>query len=67
VVAPVISAVALIVLFVLTTQKLTILTVTSTGALVAEVALVLVAASGFLLALFYKRTRPDVYDSIGNQ
>lgn len=67
VVAPVISAIALIVPFVLTTQNLTILTVTSTRALVAEIALALVAASGFLLALFYKRTRREVYDSIGNQ
>lgn len=67
VIAPVTAAVALTVLFVLTTQKLTILTATTTGSVVAYIALAVVAATGYLLALRYKRTRPDVYESIGNQ
>ena len=66
-VAPVVSAVALLTLFVLCTQNLTILTVTDTGAVIAEVGLVVVAAVGAGLALFYKRSRPDVYANIGNQ
>lgn len=66
-IAPVISAIALIVLFVLCTQNLTILTVTTTGAVIAEVALVVVAVLGVALALWYKKSRPEVYASIGNQ
>lgn len=66
-VAPVAAAVIFVILFVLTTQNLTILTVTSTGALIAEVTLVVVALSGVALALHYKRSKPDVYATIGNQ
>jgi amino acid transporter len=66
-VAPLAAAIALITLFVLCTQNLTILTVTATGAVIAEVALVAVAALGVGLALVYKRFRPEVYESIGNQ
>lgn len=66
-VAPLVSAIALITLFVLCTQNLTILTVTDTGALIAEVGLVVVAAIGVGLAVVYKRSRPEVYESIGNQ
>ena len=66
-IAPLVAALALIVLFVLCTQNLTILTVTDTGAVIAEVALVVVAALGVALALVYKRSRPEVYESIGNQ
>jgi amino acid transporter len=67
VIAPVLAAVSLTVLFVLTTDNLKILASTSAGAVGAEVALVVVALSGFLLALRYKSTRPDVYQKIGNQ
>lgn len=66
-VAPITAAVALTILFVLCTQNLTVLTVTPAGALIAEIGLVMVAALGVLLALRYKRSRPDVYASIGNQ
>ncbi len=66
-VAPIAAAIVLVILFVLTTQNLTILTVTATGAVIAEVALVVVALSGVALALRYKKSRPDVYESIGNQ
>jgi amino acid transporter len=66
-IAPVVAALALITLFVLCTQNLTILTVTSTGAVIAEVALVVVAAFGIALALRLKNSRPEVYASIGNQ
>lgn len=66
-IAPIAAAIALTILFVLSTQKLTVLTVTSTGAVIAEIGLVLTVAFGVLLALRYKRSRPDVYASIGNQ
>jgi amino acid transporter len=66
-VAPITAALALTILFVLCTQNLTVLTVTPAGALIAEVGLVIAAALGVLLALRYKRSRPDVYGSIGNQ
>ena len=67
VVAPGVSALGLAVLFVLTTGNLEVLAVTRTGVLLAEISLVVVAVAGFALALRYKRTRPDVYESIGNQ
>lgn len=64
--APAISAVALVVLFVLTTQNLRILAVTRTGAVTAEIGMAVVAVAGVLLALRYRRSRPEVYDRIGN-
>lgn len=67
VVAPVVSAIALAVLFVLTTQKLQILTITNTGKIGAIVALVVVAVTGYAVALWNKANRPEVYQSIGNQ
>ena len=66
IVAPAISALGLAVLFVLTTQNLQVLAVTRTGVLVAQVSLVVVAAAGVLLALWYRRTKPEVYESIGH-
>lgn len=66
VIAPATSAVALAVLMVLTTLNLEILAVTRTGALVAQVGVVVVAAAGYLLALYYKKAKPETYNKIGN-
>ena len=65
-VAPGLSAVALAVLFVLVTRELQVLTVTGTGAVIAEIAVVVVPVVGFLLALRYRTAKPDVYERIGN-
>ncbi len=65
-VAPAVSALGLAVLFVLTALNLEILAVTRTGVVLAQVALVVVAVAGYLLALRYKRTKPEVYERIGH-
>jgi len=66
IVAPGLAAIALVVLFVLVTRELQTLTVTPTGANIAMVAAVAVPLAGFLLGLYYKRTKPEVYERIGN-
>lgn len=67
VIAPVLAAIALVVLFVLVSLNLTVLTVTTVGAVSAVVALAVVIAAGLLLAVHYRRNRPETYLSIGNQ
>ncbi len=64
-VAPGLSAVAIIALFILVTPKLDILTGSTAGAIVAMIGVVVVPAIGVALAVFFKRRRPDVYNHIG--
>lgn len=65
-IAPGLAAVALVVLFVLVTRELKVLTVTTAGARIAEVAVVAVPALGFLLGMYYRSAKPEVYARIGN-
>ena len=67
VVAPALSGVALSVLFVLTSLNLKVLVVTTGSVVAALLAVVLVPASGLLLAFHYRRRRPAIYELIGNQ
>jgi amino acid transporter len=66
VVAPGLSAVAIVVLFVLVTPNLSILTGSSVGAVIAIVGVVVIPVAGVAVALFYRRTRPETYARIGN-
>ncbi|WP_051791615.1 APC family permease [Amycolatopsis jejuensis] len=67
IVAPVISGVALLVLFALMTGNLRILAGTSAGAVLALVAFAAVALAGILVAIRLKAKRPDAFDSIGTR
>ena len=66
VIAPVLSAVVLAILFVLITQNLEMLAGGPIGALAAEIGVVVVIVGGLLLGLHYKRNKPEVYARIGN-
>lgn len=64
-IAPGLSAVAIIVLFVLVTPKLDILTASKPGAVVAMIGVVAVPVIGVALALIFKKRRPEIYEGIG--
>lgn len=65
--APAIAFVALLVLLVLSSLNLKVLVGTQTVAYFAIAAMIAVAAAGWLLAARLKKTRPEVYATIGNQ
>ena len=66
-VAPVLAALSLSVLFVLTTLNLKVFVGTAAMAVVSMVAVVVVPLAGWLPALRYRKTSPLKYQSIGNQ
>jgi amino acid transporter len=66
-IAPLASALALLTLFVLTSLNLKTFVGTSDAAIVSMIAVVVVPVAGWLLAHFYKRHRPTIFASIGNQ
>lgn len=66
-IAPALSAAALLGLFVLTSINLKVLVVTRANMLVSILAVGLVPSFGWLLALFYRRYNPAVYILIGDQ
>ena len=66
-VAPALSMAALGILFVLTSLNLKVLVGTRAMVLVAMLAAAAITASGLLLALFYRKNRPAIYATIGNQ
>lgn len=66
-VAPGLSVVALGALFVITSMNMDKLVGKASVGLGSQIVLALLAIGGFLLALRYRRTRPDVYERIGNQ
>lgn len=65
VVAPALALVGLAVLFLLTTADISVLIVNPRVGVGAEVGLAIVILGGVALGLFLKRTRPEVYSSIG--
>ncbi len=65
--APALSFLALLLLLVLSSLNLKVLVGSQTIAYVAEAAVIAVAAAGWLLAVRYRKTRPEVYQTIGNQ
>lgn len=67
VIAPALACIGLIILFVLVSGNMTVLAGSQTVGYVAMALVVIVFFAGLLLALRFKRTRPDVYDTIGNQ
>jgi amino acid transporter len=66
-VAPGMSAVALFVLFVLTSVNLKVLVGTAAMALTSLVAIIAIPVAGWSLAVVYRTRRPSVYQAIGNQ
>ena len=64
-VAPALAAVSLVVLLVLTSLNLSVLVATQASAYGVMLAVVVVAASGYLLALHYRKRKPAVYATIG--
>lgn len=66
IVAPALSIVSLVVLFVLVTDNLEVLTATSVGATIGKIAVVAIPVGGYLLARYYKARKPEVYNTIGN-
>lgn len=66
-VAPGLSAIAMIVLFVLTSLNLKVLVGTPAMVLTALVTVVAIPLTGWSLALVYRTRRPSVYRAIGNQ
>ncbi len=64
-IAPALSAAALGILFVLTSLNLKLLVATATMTIASRVAVMIVPASGWLLALFYRKNRPTIYQAIG--
>lgn len=66
-VAPALSVATLGILFALTSLNLKLLVGTAAMTVVALLAVIAVPASGWLLALFYRRNRPAVYAAIGNR
>lgn len=67
VIAPALSGVALTALFVLTSFNLKVLVVTTGSVVAALLAVVLVPVSGLLLALYYRRHKPNIYGLIGSE
>ena len=65
--APALATAALSILFVITSFNLELLVATGTMASVTLSAVIMVPASGWLLALFYRRHRPAVYSAIGSR
>ena len=65
-IAPALAAVALTALFALTSLNLKVLVGTRTMTIVSLLAVAIVPASGFFLALFYRARRPATYALIGN-
>jgi amino acid transporter len=66
-VAPVLALIGLAFVFILTSFNMTVLIANPPLDRIAQVGVVAVAVGGILLALRYKKTRPEVYESIGNQ
>ncbi len=66
-IAPLLSAVALAGLFVLTSLNLKVLVATDVNVAASLLAVLIVPFSGYLLAFYYRRRRPAVYRLIGNQ
>ncbi|WP_375399727.1 APC family permease [uncultured Amnibacterium sp.] len=67
VVAPSLAFISLLVLFVLTALNLKVLVGSDGAAIGADIVLAVVAFGGFFLAMRYRRSRPAVYASIGEQ
>ncbi|WP_375386114.1 APC family permease [uncultured Microbacterium sp.] len=67
VIAPALAFISLSILFVLTALNLRVLVGSDVVGMAANIALAIVAFGGFFLALRYKKTRPAVYEQIGNQ
>lgn len=65
--APVLALIGLAVLFVLTTADISVLVPSPPIGIAAEVGLVVIAVAGVVLALRYRRTRPEVYQRIGEE
>ncbi len=65
VIAPLLSMAALGILFVLTSLNLKLLVANPTMIAISFVAVIAVPASGWILALFYRKNRPTVYATIG--
>lgn len=67
IVAPVLAFISLLILFVLTALNLKVLVGSDGVAVGADIVLAVVAFGGFFLAIRYRRSRPAVYASIGEQ